>query len=74
MEKDFQVPTESSKIAFLIEKGMPNDRLPAIFKEADEVRKAGHTVCVTMMKKNKKFQKDQMMTEGYTEFKEFFKK
>lgn len=74
MEKDFQIPTQAGKIAFLIEKGMPNDKLPAIFKEAADLRKEGNTVCVTMMKKNKKFQKDQMMTEGYTEFKEFFKK
>ena len=74
MEKDFQVPTEASKVAFLIEKGMPNDKLPAIFKEAEELRKEGNTVCVTMMKKNKKFQKDQMAAEGYTEFKEFFKR
>lgn len=74
MEKDFRVPTKAGKVAFLIEKGMPNDKLPAIFKEAEELRKAGNTVCVTVMKKNKKFQKDQMMTEGYTEFKEFFKR
>lgn len=74
MEKDFQVPTKAGKVAFLIEKGMPNDKLPAIFKEAEKLRKAGNTVCVTVMKKNKKFQKDQMMTEGYTEFKEFFKR
>jgi len=26
------------------------------------------------MKKNKKFQKDQMTAEGYTEFVEFFKR
>ncbi len=74
MEKDFQIPTQASKVAFLVEKGMPNDRLPAIFKEAEEMRKEGNTVCVTMMKKNKKFQKDQMAAEGYTEFKEFFKR
>ena len=31
---------------------------------------SGKTVAV--MKKNKKFQKDQMTAEGYTEFKEYF--
>lgn len=74
LERDYQVPTTGGKIAYLIEKGMPNDRLPEIFREAAEARKDGSTVCVTMMKKNKKFQKDQMMAEGYTEFREFFKK
>lgn len=74
LERDYQVPTTGGKIAYLIEKGMPNDKLPEIFKEAAEARKDGSTVCVTMMKKNKKFQKDQMMAEGYTEFREFFKK
>lgn len=73
LERDYQVPKTGSKIAYLIEKGVSQDRLPEIFKEASEARKDGSTVCVTMMKKNKKFQKDQMMAEGYTEFKEFFK-
>ena len=74
LERDYQVPTSGGKIAYLIEKGMPNEKLPEIFKEAAEARKDGSTVCVTMMKKNKKFQKDQMMAEGYTEFREFFRK
>ena len=73
LERDYQVPKTGSKIAFLIEKGVSQDRLPAIFKEAAQARQDGSTVCVTMMKKNKQFLKDQMMAEGYTEFKEFFK-
>ena len=60
------------KKAYLIEKNMPGDRLAAIFKEAAEERKNGSIVSVNMMKKNKKFQKEQMTAEGYTEFKEFF--
>ena len=72
LERDYQVPASAGKKAFLIEKNMPGDKLPAIFKEAEEERKKGSIVSVTMMKKNKKFQKEQMMAEGYTEFKEFF--
>ncbi len=38
-----------------------------------EERNAGTQVNISIMKKNKKFQKDQMTAEGYTEFVEFFK-
>lgn len=74
LEKDYQIPVKVGKKAFLIEKNMPGDKLPAIFKEAEEERQKGSIVSVTMMNKNKKFQKEQMMAEGYTEFKEFFRK
>jgi histidyl-tRNA synthetase len=73
LEKDYQIPKKAGKKAFLIEKNMPGDKLPAIFKEAAEERKKGNIVSVTMMNKNKKFQKEQMMADGYTEFKEFYK-
>ena len=72
LERDYQVPSNAGKKAYLIEKNMPGDKLAAIFKEAAEERKNGNIVSVNMMKKNKKFQKEQMTAEGYTEFKEFF--
>lgn len=72
LEREYQVPEKQGKKAFLIEKNMPSDRLAAIFKEAAEERRKGSIVSVNMMKKNKKFQKEQMTAEGYTEFKEFF--
>lgn len=73
LEKDYQVPQKAGKKAFLIEKNMPGERIAAIFREADKERQKGCIVSVNMMKKNKKFQKEQMMAEGYTEFKEFFR-
>ena len=36
-------------------------------------RAGGMQVLVAQMNKNKKFQKEQLMKEGYTEFKEFYK-
>ena len=42
-------------------------------KQAKEARENGQQVLVVRMNKNKKFQKDQMTAEGYTEFVEFFK-
>lgn len=73
MESGFEVKKEQKRIAYLVEKGYPGDRLSDIFKEASELRSKGVEVLVTRMNKNKKFQKDQLSNEGYTEFKEFFK-
>ena len=73
MEKGWQVPCRGEKKAFLIEKGMPTEKLLEVFKQAEEERRLGSTVNVTMMKKNKKFQKEQLAEEGYTDIKEFFK-
>ena len=72
LERDYQVPTAKSKKAYLIEKGMSPEKLLEVFKEAEADRKDGSVVNVVMMKKNKKFQKDQLAKEGYTEIKEFF--
>lgn len=73
LERGYQIPGADQKVAFLIEKSMPKERLQDILKEASELRKQGVPVAMSVMKKNKKFQKDQLMTEGYTEIKEFFK-
>ena len=72
MEQNFQVPSTSGKKAFLIEKNMPAEKLCEVLKEAKAEREAGAQVLVALMNKNKKFQKEQLSKEGYTEFKEFF--
>ena len=61
------------KKAYLIEKNMPADKMLTILKQAQEERNVGTQINISIMKKNKKFQKDQMTAEGYTEFVEFFK-
>ena len=73
LERGYQVPTKNGKKAYLIEKNMPAEKLTEIFKQATEERQAGTQVNISIMKKNKKFQKDQMTAEGYTEFVEFFR-
>ena len=73
LERGYEVPTANGKKAYLIEKNMPADKLLTILKQAEEERSQGTQVNISIMKKNKKFQKDQMMTEGYTEFVEFFR-
>ncbi len=73
LENDFQVPTQPQKTAYLLEKGLPSDMLCKVIEEAQEERKAGKQILVVRMNKNKKFQKEQLSKEGYTEFKEFKK-
>lgn len=73
MERGFKVPGSDRKTALLVEKNMPADKLLVVLKEANELRAQGIPTTVAIMKKNKKFQKDQMSAEGYTEFKEYFR-
>lgn len=72
MENDFKVPTQGKKMAFLVEKNLPTEELNAVLKEAADLRGQGNIVLVSKMMKNKKFQKEQLAKDGYTEVKEFF--
>ncbi len=72
MEQGFEIPGASVKKAYLVEKKMPAEKLTEVLKEAKAERENGVQVLVTMMNKNKKFQKEQLMKEGYEEFREFF--
>lgn len=73
MEEGFTVPGSTEKKAFLIEKGVSADVMTAAIQEAMDERAKGVCVLVSQMNKNKKFQKEQLGKEGYTEFKEFYK-
>lgn len=72
LERGFQIPGAGKKTAYLIEKNMPEDKLLQILDEAKQARADGSVVNIAIMKKNKKFQKEQMQAEGYEEFREFF--
>ena len=72
LERGYEVPGANDKVAYLIEKNMPAGKLQEILKEAGVMRQNGTQVALSVMKKNKKFQKDQLIAEGYTEIKEFF--
>ncbi len=71
-EQGFKVPGASGKTAYLIEKGMPAERLAEILGEAQKEREGGRRILVARMNKNKKFQKESLSQSGYTEFKEFY--
>lgn len=73
MDEGFTVPGSDEKTAFLIEKGVSDEVTNQAMKEAMEERAKGVTVLVSQMNKNKKFQKESLIKEGYTQFKEFYK-
>ena len=73
MEEGFTVPGSTEKKAFLIEKCVSADVMTAAIQEAMAERAKGVCVLVSQMNKNKKFQKENLQKEGYTEFKEFYR-
>ena len=56
------------------ERRMDPAKLGEIFEKAAEERQAGHQVFMAWMAKNKKFQKEGLASEGYTDIREFFNK
>ena len=72
LERDFKIPGSGEKVAYLVEKNMDKDKLIEILAQAKKEREDGKIVNIAVMKKNKKFQKEQMMNEGYDSFVEFF--
>ncbi len=73
LENGFKVPTQPKKVAYLIEKGVGGKELCKVIAEAQKARQDGTQVLVARMNKNKKFQKEQLTSEGYEEFVEFYK-
>ena len=73
MEQGKKAPGMTEKTAFLVEKGIDGERLGEIIAKAQALRAEGKTVLVTRMNKNKKFQKEQLEADGYTEFTDFYR-
>ena len=73
LDNGFKVPAAAGKKAYLFEKNIGAEKLAQVLKEASEERKAGVQVLVAQMNKNKKFQKEQLQKDGYTEFKEYYR-
>ncbi|WP_333650868.1 histidine--tRNA ligase [Lacrimispora sp.] len=73
MDEGFTVPGKEEKMVFLIEKGAGAEVMNKAIQEAMELRAKGEVVLVSQMNKNKKFQKESLQKEGYTQFKEFYK-
>ncbi|MDD3360151.1 MAG: histidine--tRNA ligase [Hespellia sp.] len=67
LERGYEIPTNKVKKAFLIEKNMPAAGMLKVLTLAKEERAAGKQVMIVNMKKNKKFQKEQLAEAGYTD-------
>ena len=74
MESGFKIPERPKRVAYLVEKKYPAEKLVDVMKQAKEARENGQQVLVVRMNKNKKVQKEQLSKEGYEEFEEFFNK
>jgi histidyl-tRNA synthetase len=72
LEQGYEIPERPRKVAYLVEKKYPAGDLPKVLTQAKEAREKGQQVLVVRMNKNKKFQKEQLEKEGYSEFVEFF--
>lgn len=72
LENGYQVPKQGGKKAYLLEKTLPKEGLLKILALAREDRETGLKVLVANMKKNKKFQKEQLIEDGYEDIVECY--
>ncbi len=72
LENGYQAPGNSQKKAYLLEKKLPKEGMLRVLELAKADRDAGKKVLVVNMKKNKKFQKEQLTADGYTEITECY--
>jgi len=72
LERDYQVPSAAKKKAYLIDKKASPELMMEVIEQAKVDREQGIQVNISIMKKNKKFQKEQLMAEGYEEIIERF--
>ena len=63
----YKVPGGRQKKAYLLEKKLPKEAMLKVLALAKADREAGRQVLIVNMKKNKKFQKEQLIEDGYTE-------
>ena len=67
LENGYDVPKRGGRKAYLLEKKISKERLLEILALAKAEREGGSQVLVVNMKKNKKFQKEQLTEDGYEE-------
>ena len=72
LERGYQVPTSRPKKAYLLEKKISQEKLLEVLEQAKADRADGMQVMIMNMKKNKKFQKEQLTEQGYTDITEVY--
>lgn len=72
LENGYAAGNTREKRAYLIEKNMPKEGILKVLAQAKADREAGRQVLIVNMKKNKKFQKEQLVEDGYTDIVECY--
>lgn len=72
MESGFEIPDSPKKKAYLLDKRLADEQVRKVIDTAMAERASGMEVAIAVMKKNKKFQKDQLNAQGYTEIEEVY--
>ena len=72
LENGYECGNKKEKKVYLIEKNMPQEGILKVLAMAKEDRANGKQVLIVNMKKNKKFQKDQLVSEGYEDIQEVY--
>lgn len=67
LENGYKVPEKGERKAYLLEKNMSKESILKVLAAAKADREMGKQVLIVNMKKNKKFQKEQLQKEGYGE-------
>ena len=71
LDSGFKIPGQREKKAFLFDKKLSGEKIAEVLKAAAEARAEGADVLVARMAKNKKFQREQLQAQGYSEFRDF---
>ena len=72
LENGYQAPKKGVKKAYLLDKKLPKEEVLKILDSAKKDRETGMQVLIVNMKKNKKFQKEQLIADGYEEIQECY--
>ncbi len=72
LENGYKVPGAPEKKAYLLDKRLSKEAVEEVLKKAMAERAGGKEVNIAVMKKNKKFQKDQLEAGGFTDIEEVF--
>lgn len=71
-DDNYNFSNDNKKIAYLIDKDVDKNKIENIINEAMKERKNGNTVYITDMAKNKRFQKENLVNNGFNDIKEFY--
>ena len=73
LENGYEMPCKKVKKAYMLEKNMHQEGILKVLSMAKADREAGKQVVIVNMKKNKKFQVDQLIADGYEEIVDCYK-